>query len=599
MDTNYSLSKDIIKSNHVGATSATTIILCNTRSWHGLLSIYDDKTESSKVILSTLDDSISSGNKTFYLSTRKYPDVFFPLGHQYILSASFNPITCIEYSIGNILLKKEMLIASNEETLLIKYTLLESVQPVRLQIRPIVAFRLANQLRRQSHDVGTQNTPVLNGVAYRPDRDEQYLYMQTSVPSDFVTAPDWNYNIEYPRDHQEGKPYQEDLFMPGTFDVELTQGKPVVFSASMRNQNPNTLDDFFKSESYTRMKRKTYEEYLQFAANQMFCEVKGEYRMIEKLPIGPQFSRDTFGALPGLTLPNGNLDMFLKIGQSYLRRLNNATFGNADDSYYEPEAPLWFIWAVQQYCYQLGNFRKFYEAFGKAVEEIVKAGMNNCIQRLSSDVNGLISSCRGSNRRFYVDVNAMWFNSLMFAANMASLNGDMELFNVINKYARRLALAFNTRFVDKSIPYLADSVDDEGNKDLSCRPRQLLAFALPYSIASNDVIAKGLAAIEEKLLTPYGLRGVSPDDPKFAQEGDITPFYLGFMAELYLKVRGEEGVKRAEEIYHVFDDKLNEVQSPNFYEAFQPEPPYEGKGSPLSAVTIATINRIKLLIDQF
>ncbi len=599
LDLRYSLKKDIIKNNLVGASSSTTIVLCNTRSWHGLLSIYDSNTESMKVILSTLDDSIVSGGKTFMLSTRKYPDVFFPLGHQYILSANFNPFTCIEYSIGNIMLRKEMLICTNEETLLLKYTLMESAQPLKLQIRPIVAFREATTLRRASHDIITGNAPVVNGIGYHLYQDEPYLYMQTSKPSDFVSAPDWNYNIEYEQDHAEGKPYQEDLFMPGFFEIELEQGESVVFCASMKNQNPNTLVDFFKSESYTRMKRHSYEEYVQFAANQMFRECNGECIVVEKMPPSPYFSKDRFGALPGLTLPNGNFDMFEKIARSYLRRYKNGAFGDVDDNNYAPESPFWFIWAVQQYGFQRGNFNTINTIFGPTVQEIVRLCMNNSIPGLYTDINGLVCDSRASVKRYYAEINAMWYNSLLYAHDMACMTGDTDFANATNKYARMLASAFNTRFVDKSIGYLADSIDEHGNKDLSCCPGQLVAMALPYPIVSDDKIAKALSEIEQRLVTPVGLRNLSPDDPKFGPDTCITPYYLGFLAELYLKIHGEDGVKKATDIYHAFDSKLIDVQSPNFYEKFSSEPPYEGKGSPLSAVTIASINRIKLLIDQF
>lgn len=598
-DLGYSLKKDVIKNNLVGASSSSTVVLCNTRSWHGLLSVYDSKTESMKVILSTLDDSIISGNKTFLLSTRKYPDVFFPLGHQYILSANFNPFTCIEYSIGNILLRKEMLLCTNEETLLLKYTLQESVQPVRLQIRPIVAFREASTLRRVSHDIITGNAPVVNGIGYHLYQNEPYLYMQTSKPSEFVTAPDWNYNIEYEQDHAEGKPYQEDLFMPGFFDIELDKGESVIFCASMKNQNPSTLEDFYKSESYTRMKRHSYEDFIQFAANQMFREYNGECIVVEKMPPSPYFSKDRFGALPGLTLPNGNFDMFLRIAKSYLKRYKNGAFGDVDDNNYAPESPFWFIWAVQQYSFQRGNFQEINSVFGPTVQEIVRLGITNNIPGLFTDINGLVCDSRGPGKRFYAEINAMWYNSILFAHYIACLNGDTDFANSTNTYARMLASAFNTRFVDKSVDYLADSVDEFGNKDLSCCPGQLVAMALPYPIVGGDMIAKALSVVEKKLLTPVGLRNLSPDDPKFGPDTSITPYYLGFLAELYLKNYGEDGIKKANEIYHLFDEKLNDVQSPNFYEKFSAEPPYEGKGSPLSAVTIASINRIKMLIDQF
>ena len=87
---------------------------------------------------------------------------------------------------------------------------------------------------------------------------------------------------------------------------------------------------------------------------------------------------------------------------------------------------------------------------------------------------------------------------------------------------------------------------------------------------------------------------------KAAKEGFVTTFYIGFLAELYLRVLGTEGVKKAERLYLLYDNpELNISLPPNFYEKYMSKPPYEGIGAPMSAVTIAAVNRIRLLLDQF
>ena len=602
-DLSFALKRDILKNNNVGAVSSTTVILCNTKCWHGLLSVYNPKTKEQKVLLSCLDDAIVVNNKVLYLSTRKYPDVYFPLGHQYIKSATFNPITTIEYGTSKVNLTKEMLIASNEETLLLRYTITKADQPVKLQIRPIVAFRDALQLIRMDRSIITGNTPIHNGIAYHPRKDEDMIFMQTSRPCEFVTAPDWNYNIEYPQDFAEGRPYQEDLFMPGFFEVELNEGDDIYFSASTKNQNPDTLADFFKSETLTRTKRKSYDEFLQFSASQMFREVDNECQLLEKIPARNYFSYHLLAALPGLTLPSGNYSLFLKVAKSYIKKMKNNAFGDPEQQNYDPESPFWLVWAVQQYGYQVGNLKEVYKTFGSTLCEIVRAGMNNAIPGLTTNVNGLIAMERSHRMRYFVDVNALWYNALMYVSELSIFNGDSNFSNLTNLFARKLKLAFSTRFVDRSINYLADSINDDGDKDLVCRPGQILAYALPYTIADIDKSKEALKVMEEKLLTKWGLRKCPLEYGSYNLdgEGDIYPIYLGFLAELYLKLDGEdEGMKKAEAIYNTFNDADRiAVESPNFYERFNPQEPCYGKGSPLFAGTIAAINRIKLLMDQF
>ncbi|MBQ3689154.1 MAG: glycogen debranching enzyme family protein [Bacteroidales bacterium] len=605
LELSYSLNQDILKNNAVGAVAASSLIYCNTKCWHGLLSVYNPETKKQKILLSTLDDAVIDGDKTYYLSVRKYPDVFFPLGHQYIKDITFNPFTKITYQAGEIELIKEILLSSNEETMLIKYALTKSPKSVKLQIRPIVAFRDAMSLTRTDKGIITTSTRVANGISYHPRKEEPMLFMQTSPtanPCEFVSAPDWNYNIEYIKDQAEGKPYQEDLFMPGYFEIELNQGEEVYFSASTKIQNPDTLAAFFKAESGTRNKRKNYEEYIKFSASQMFREVDGECQVLEKIPSRDYFSYHLLAALPGLTLPDGNFDLFVKTAKSYIAKIKNNAFGSIEKRNYDAHSPLWLIWAIQQYGYQLGDFQELYKTFGKTVTQLVKAGMDNRIPGLHTNHNGLISMERNGSNRYFADVNALWYNALMYAAEINSFVGNTEFSNNAAQYAKGLKLSFNTYFVDRSTKHLADSINDDGDKDMTCRPGQILAFAMPFPVGNEERTLEILSEVEEKLLTPLGLRSCPADYAKYHQdgEGDIYPIYLCFLAELYLKTGGEiEGMKNAESIYRMFDTARIEIESPNFFEKFDPEPPYRGKGSPLFAGTVAAINRIKLLMDQF
>jgi glycogen debranching enzyme len=619
LDLQDNLPQDIVKSNSAGAVGATTVVFCNTKSWHGLLSVYNPETKEQKILLSNVDDAVIVSGKTYYLSTRKYPNVYFPLGHQYISEMSFNPYTHIVYDTGGIRICFEAVLATDEETLLCRYSLLEAFENVKLQVRPLVAFRDAMKLLRLDRNIMTGVTPVHNGVSYRPRRSEPELYMQTSKPCEFISAPDWNYNIEYSQDRLDGKPYQEDLFMPGFFETELKEGEDIIFVFSTKNHNPELLGKFFAMEGERRQPRRTYKDYLNFSAMQMFREVDGESQVLEKIPCRDYFSYHLFGALPGLTLSSGKTELFMKVIKSYLRKMKNFAFGSVEKGNYDVQSPLWMVWAVQQYTYYTGQQDEVRELFCELLTSLAEAGMEGTISGLYTSPEGLMSTVKNGIKRYYADINALWYNALMFVAELNTyaieaessgfakndfeINQKREYVNRLTQYAKKVSLSFKTRFLDKRIPYLADSVNDDGDKDLTCRPGQLMAFALPYPVSDEETAKKAVPVIEEKLLTPLGLRSCPKDSPSYRQngDGDIYPIYLGFLAEYYLRYFGEiEGVKKADEFYNLFNSKERiDTESPNFYEKFDPEPPYRGKGSPLFAGTVATLNRIKLLIDQF
>ena len=599
-DMEYSLGKDVICTNVLGASSCTSIVLCNSRSWHGILSVYDTQNDRTKVLLSTLDDSVLLGNNTYYISVRKYPNVYFPMGYQYISEANFNPYTSIEYTLGNeAVLRKEMLLAAEEPTLLVRYTLLSSNKPAKIRIRPIVAFRFIDELRHRDTSIFTGNTPIQNGIAYRPNEKEQPLYMQTSAAGDFITAPDWNYNIEYPIDHKAGRPYQEDLFMPGFFEINLVSSQEFVFSASLNPQPADALCKKFSEEASNYKKRIGYDETVKHAAKLMFRTDETGSHVVETIPPVKHRSKDVCGALAGLTLPGGDLKMFRDVAATYIELYCNGLatgFGNID---YAPETPLWFIWSIQQYAYQQNDRYKVFREYGAHIKRIINDIIGSRMNTLFFDTEGLLSLKQGNKQVYYLEINAMWYNALMFFAELCCSATFPDESSKASKLARIVKQSLMNKFYDEKLGYFIDSFDSNGNKDTTFRVGQLLAYALPYAAPDNDKTASALPMIEKKLVTPVGLRTMDPDDPRYATEGFISPFYLGFLVEIYMRVLGSEGSKQAAKIYEYFNNELIETVPPMFYEKFTPMPPYKGIGAPMSAVTIAAINRIRMLANQF
>lgn len=599
-DMEYSLGKDIISTNIVGASSSTSISLCNSRSWHGILSIYDQEHDRNKILLSTLDDSVLLGGNTYYISVRKYPNVYFPMGYQYISAANYNPYPTIEYSLGNeAVLRKEMVLATYEPTLYIRYTLLSSNKPAQIRIRPIVAFRYIDELRHRDPHIFTANAAIQNGIAYHPNDNEPMLYMQTSIPGDFVTAPDWNYNIEYPIDHKAGRPYQEDLFMPGFFEINLVSSQEFIFCASTIPQQTEGLSQKFAAEISKQKPRLTYDNTVMHASTLMFRNNEMGCHVMETIPPVKHRSKDVCGAMAGLTLPNGDLNLFRKVADTYIEMYRNGLAFGIGEIDFAPETPLWFIWSIQQYAYQQNDRYKIYREYGEIIKRIINDVISSRFNTLYLNTESLLSLKRGEKQVYYLEINAMWYNALMFYAELCCSARFPDEASKSSRLAHIAKLSLMRKFYDEKEGYFANSLDSDGNKDTTFCVGQLLAFALPYAIVDSDKIAAVLPKIEQKLLTPVGLRTIDPDSPKYATEGFISPFYLGFLAEIYIKVRGADGCQKAKELYSYFDNELNITIPPNFYEKYSPMPPYEGIGAPMSAVTIATINRIRLLLEQF
>ncbi|MDR0385775.1 MAG: glycogen debranching enzyme N-terminal domain-containing protein, partial [Prevotellaceae bacterium] len=250
----YSLNHEIIRSNKTGSYCNTTIVGCNTRKYHGLLvSPVKNQEYRRYVFLSSLDETVVQHNSEFNLGMHRYAnDVYEPKGHKYVIDFSVDTLSESQYRVGGVRLAKERLLVDTKAQLLTRYTLTEAHSPTKLRFRPFLAFRDADSLTCANLEANTYVIPVKNGISIQMYSSLPPLYLQFSKAADFVPVPDWFYGIEYAKEQERGYPYREDLFVPGYFEIDIEKGESVIFSASLKEENPN----FFKRHLITQIERR-------------------------------------------------------------------------------------------------------------------------------------------------------------------------------------------------------------------------------------------------------------------------------------------------------------------------------------------------------
>ena len=148
-----------------------------------------------------------------------------------------------------------------------------------------------------------------------------------------------------------------------------------------------------------------------------------------------------------------------------------------------------------------------------------------------------------------VEVNALWLNALDVMAELAERLGQSG--TRYREMADRAREGMQ-RFWSEADGYLYDVIDSEGQGDASLRPNQLFALSLPHRAFSPDQEAAVLTAVDKHLLTPYGLRTLSPTHPAYAgryagdgtyrdsvyHQGTVWPWLLGAYVDATLNVRG-------------------------------------------------------------
>jgi predicted glycogen debranching enzyme len=155
---NYSLDREIIRTNRGGCYTSTTIIGCNTRKYHGLLVVPQPQIdEQLHVMLSTVHETVIQRGASFNLGISKCPGNYSPRGHKYLEDFDTEPIPKLTYRVGGVLLQKELILDTNRDRVMIKYTLLEAHSPTKIRISPFLAFRGSHNLSKENNRILSPN----------------------------------------------------------------------------------------------------------------------------------------------------------------------------------------------------------------------------------------------------------------------------------------------------------------------------------------------------------------------------------------------------------------------------------------------------------
>ena len=360
----YSLKRELLVANETGAYCNTSIVTCNTRRYHGLLAVPVQELGGGKyMLLSALDESLVLRGKQFNLGIHCYGDTYDPKGHKYIVDFDMNPVPVVTYKVGGILFTKTIMLVPDSDQVLIKYELLEAPSKLTLTLKPFLAFRGIHSLTGQNAEAYTGYEEVNGGVAFRLYSGFPYLNMQTSAQAAFKYQPYWYSGVTYSDEYRRGFDCREDLFVPGTFSLEMNPGDSVVFSASVNEVNPRGLKRKFTDTLKKMDTIESYEDLLRHNA-EMFKVHQGD-----KVRINAGFSwletgllRETVMALPGLTLyANGDCDEFEAILDTLIADEQERLFHRTTQC----EAPLRLTDTIQQYIRFSGKEKQIWKKYGE------------------------------------------------------------------------------------------------------------------------------------------------------------------------------------------------------------------------------------------
>jgi predicted glycogen debranching enzyme len=586
------LDMEWLETNGRGGYASSTVLNCHTRKYHGLLVANLKEPPGRHVLLSKFEDSLCTEGKEFFFSCHQYPGDFFPHNWDIIKEFRLAPYPEFTYRIGEICMKKSIMLIYGEDRVLIRYDVGNCPGGV-LRLKPFLAYRGYHALSRQNLFLHDKTYCVKNGFHIQPYDEMPPLYIQTSIKSHFSPSPVWYNNFEYSHEKERGYEWREDLFQPGVLEIPIKKGSLVIVSSSL-DISQEQLKNIWTAEEARRVQEISAGETVvnRFAEEDRPCLsnliAAGRQFLIRTPSNRPaiiagyhwfgDWGRDALISLPGLTFCCGRPEEGINILTSLGGFVRNGLLPNClaadekENAYNTVDVSLWYFWAVQQLLKHSGDLETIRNRMWPVMKGILRnftagtafdiymsnngllhaGGDDICLTWMDAVVGGKPVVARGG---YPVEINALWYNALCFAAELAERFGEDEF--PFSDLIPKIQRSFQDTFWIEKEGYLGD-VFANGSLDHALRPNQIFAVSLPYSPLNSSQRRQIVTKVEQLLLTPYGLRTLSPTDGQYKgryggdavsrdeayHQGTVWPWLLGHFGEAYFKVAEDKAAAK-------------------------------------------------------
>ncbi len=651
------LSLEWLVTNGLGGYASGTITGVPTRGYHGLLIAAFPAPLGRRLLFSHLSERlrlrdgtrIQLGGEVDQPGKRHLADV----GHlaEFRLEQGL-PVW--RYEVEGLVLEKRVLLPHQQNTVFIRYRLLEGDTPVRLKLMPFAHHR--------PHDAPVSSAPP-DSFRFSQVDHKYELWCGTELPPlrlsvkaersaftvERTTIPEVFYRIEEDR----GCDCHGLLWSPGYFRADLSRDAPVVLSASTESWEVMESLDADQAWDVEQQRRRHLlasagqnagdglAAELVLAADQFLVTpvgrtvdatwvhaAGGEARsVIAGYPWFTDWGRDTMISLEGLTLTTGRTAEAGHVLRTFAHSIRDGLLpnlfpeGEQEGLYHTADATLWMFHAMDRYV-QLTGDRVTLEVLLPALQDIVDHHLQGTRFGIGVDpADGLLRQGAAGYQLTWMDakvedwvvtprrgkaveINALWYNALKLMEGwLGEFHGPVAA-EPIGQHASRVRDSFNRRFWYEKDGYLYDVVDGEGGDDPACRPNQLLAISLPNPVLDQSHWPTVMKTVEEKLLTPVGLRSLSADHPDYKpvyegdrwardaayHQGTVWAWPIGPFVDAWLKTFPDRR-DEAHELLQAFRGHMGEACIGSISEIFDAEPPFKPRGCIAQAWSVAEVLR--------
>jgi len=624
------LTREWLETNGIGGFSSSTICGLNTRRYHGLLVAATKPPVGRYVLLSKLEEILLIDGRQYELSANQYPGVIHPQGFKYQTDFSLDPFPKFTYEIEGVRLEKSVFMVQGENTTVVQYEVNHSTDhhDIKLQIRPLIAFRDYHSTTHENNALNAQVETEPGLTTFRPYNDLPSLHLAHN-PADLDTNGFWYRNFQYAIEQERGLDHAEDLFSPCALTFDLNTNRKVDIIASTKRHNANDADTYRRVEIDRRSNAaNNLVTSLRAAADQFIVARERGETVIAGYHWFADWGRDTMIALPGLTLVNGRCDVAKNILAEFATHVDQGMLPNRfPDAGEAPEyntvdATLWFFEAVRSYLQYTGDYEFVRASLYAVLQNIVNWHVIGTRYGIHVDDDGLLASGETGVQLTWMDakvgdwvvtprhgkpveIQALWYNALRVMEDLAGRFNDPKSKREYAAMADKARTSFNKLFWNEEKGYLYDVVNGE-SRDAAIRPNQVIAISLRNTMLAKDRAVSILNVIERELLTPRGLRTLSPSDPNYIgryeggprsrdgayHQGTVWPWLMGPYITASVKVLGRKaGRKLATTWLKNFEQHLQEACLNQVSEIFDGDAPHAPRGCVAQAWSVAELLR--------
>lgn len=632
-------SSEWLETNGIGGYASGTVSGANTRRYHGVLVAATQPPVGRTVTLNKFEETLIIGGKRYELSSNRYPGTIHPEGYKLLTSFRLDPFPIWTYKIGAIELEKTVFMVHGENTTVIQWAVKtnEMFRPAtcHLELRPLLAYRDHHHLRH-SHVGFDTRIQITDGlVSVQPEADMPRLFLFHTVGKVDLDGY-WYHDLEYSIEEERGFDYQEDLYQPCILSLELEEAAAAIVSteAGRTSSDVGTLraqEVKRRAELIIRSGVKEASNWPLVLAADQFIVKRGDGKtVIAGYHWFSDWGRDTMIALPGLALSTCRPEIARSILLEYSNYISNGMIPNrfpdsgATADYNTVDATLWFFEAIRAYLAKTDDLDFLRDNIYEKLTGIIRSHITGTRFNIHVDSDGLLYAGEPGVQLTWMDakidgwvvtprtgkaveIQALWYNALRFMADLARRLGDNEKANEYNSMADNAEESFNRQFWNAEQMCLFDVVNGE-EIDGSIRPNQIFAISLFYSLLNEERSRSVIEKVEAELLTPMGLRSLSPQDPRYVgiykgppnvrdaayHQGTVWAWLIGPFIDAYRRVYGknEATQKRVNAIVEGLRSQVSSAMIGQVSEIFDGDSPHYARGCAAQAWSVAEFLRV-------